>query len=165
MIRPGGPADTDTLLAFFDDAVAWMVARGQPGQWGSEPWSTQPNRVERVVAMAASNLWIAEVDGEPAGALVIDDSAPAWIPPADEPERYVRLLITKRAFAGRGIGADLLAFARERTKAEGIGLLRVDCWAGANGELIAYYVRDGFTPTEPFTVGDWHGQVLARRLD
>ncbi|WP_054055147.1 hypothetical protein [Alloactinosynnema sp. L-07] len=65
MIRPGTPADADTLLAFFDDAVAWMVTRGQSGQWGSEPLSTVPAKVDRVRGMAESpGLWISEVDGQ-----------------------------------------------------------------------------------------------------
>ena len=41
-IRPGSPADYDALLALFDEAVAWMVARGQEGQWGSRPFSERP---------------------------------------------------------------------------------------------------------------------------
>jgi hypothetical protein len=33
-IRPGIAADAPLLLALFDEAVAWLVTRGQPGQWG-----------------------------------------------------------------------------------------------------------------------------------
>ncbi|MBC6451448.1 GNAT family N-acetyltransferase [Actinokineospora xionganensis] len=165
MIRPGGPADADTMLAFLDEAVAWMVERGQSEQWGSEPWSAQPKRVARVRAMAESGLlWIAEADGAPAGALVLGEP-PEMIPPVDEPEVYIRFLITSRRLAGRGIGSDLLDFARARTRALGIGLLRVDCWAGARGRLVDYYVRNGFTPSATFTVDDWPGQVLEQRVD
>src|SRR3954465_5205598 len=38
-IRPGTPDDEGALLALFDEAVAWMVARGQTGQWGDRPFS------------------------------------------------------------------------------------------------------------------------------
>jgi hypothetical protein len=31
-VRRGVPADADPLLALFDDAVAWLLARGQTGQ-------------------------------------------------------------------------------------------------------------------------------------
>jgi len=47
-LRRGDRQDLDLLLAFFDEAVEWMVARGQPTQWGTEPWSTDPRRVSRV---------------------------------------------------------------------------------------------------------------------
>jgi GNAT superfamily N-acetyltransferase len=163
-IRPGGPDDVDVLLALFDEAVAWMVARGQPEQWGSRPFSSQPQRVERVRGLARKELWIAEWDAEPVGALAIGSDAPAYVPPAPEPETYVHLLLTSRRRAGLGIGSALLDLARERAREAGTGLLRVDCWAGAQGRLVAYYARNGFTPTGTFAVGDWPGQVLEQRL-
>ncbi|RSS37560.1 GNAT family N-acetyltransferase, partial [Streptomyces sp. WAC05858] len=43
--------------------------------------------------------------------------------------------------------------------------LRVDCWAGGGGELVAFYERNGFTATDRFLSGAWPGQVLARRVD
>lgn len=46
----------------------------------------------------SGRLWVAEADGEPAGALVLGEP-PEWIPPVDEPETYVRFLITSRRFA------------------------------------------------------------------
>ena len=51
-IRRGGPADAEHVIALFDEAVAWMVARVRG-------WS------------AGDGLWMAEADGSPAGALVV----------------------------------------------------------------------------------------------
>ena len=34
-IDRGGAADAARLLALFDDAIAWLVSRGQTGQWGT----------------------------------------------------------------------------------------------------------------------------------
>jgi hypothetical protein len=39
-IREGTPADAGAVLALFDEAVRWLVARGQTGQWGTEPFSS-----------------------------------------------------------------------------------------------------------------------------
>ena len=36
--------------------------------------------------------------------------------------------------------------------AEGIGLLRVDCWAGGDRRLVSYYASEGFTPTQEIEV-------------
>ena len=59
-LRPGGAEDAPRLLALFDDAVAWLAARGQTAQWGAEPFSARPSQVERVRAWAASGgLWFA----------------------------------------------------------------------------------------------------------
>jgi GNAT superfamily N-acetyltransferase len=76
----------------------------------------------------------------------------------------VNLLVTDRSFAGRGVGAALLDHARDLAVARGLGLLRVDCYAGDDRALVRYYESVGFTATEPFTVGEWPGQVLERRL-
>lgn len=62
--------------------------------------------------------------------------------------------------AGLGIGAALLAHAAEETRRAGVELLRVDCWAGGGGELVAFYERNGFAPASRFMSGDWPGQVL-----
>ncbi|WP_308126038.1 GNAT family N-acetyltransferase [Nonomuraea ceibae] len=166
-IRPGGPADTPAMLAMMDAAVIWMNARGNTEQWGTQPYSQRPGgaaRIEQLMAGGAPH--IAELGGEPVGAMVLDSGPSAEMPiaPADEPELYVRLLVSDRRHAGRGIGATLLALAVEETRRAGAELLRVDCWAGGGGQLVGYYVRNGFTPAEPFRYEAWPGQVLAMRV-
>ncbi|MFJ4859326.1 MULTISPECIES: GNAT family N-acetyltransferase [unclassified Streptomyces] len=166
-IRPGGPADAPAVLDMLDAAVAWMNARGNTEQWGTTPYSQKPGGVARVDRYLTENApYIAESAGAPVGVLVLDSGPSPQMPiaPAAEPERYVRLLVSDRRRAGLGIGAALLAHAAEETRRAGVGLLRVDCWAGGGGELVAFYERNGFTPTEPFLSGAWPGQVLARRL-
>ncbi|MFE5720947.1 GNAT family N-acetyltransferase [Streptomyces erythrochromogenes] len=166
-IRPGGPADAPALLDMLDSAVAWMNARGNTEQWGTTPYSRRPGGPERVERYTTENTpYVAELDGVPVGALVLDHGPSPQLPiaPAGEPERYVRLLVSDRRHAGRGIGAALLAHAAEETRRAGIALLRVDCWAGGGGELVAFYERNGFAPAERFLSGDWPGQVLARRV-
>ncbi|MFG1810453.1 GNAT family N-acetyltransferase [Streptomyces sp. NPDC049040] len=166
-IRPGGPADAPATLDMLDAAVAWMNARGNTEQWGTTPYSQKPGGVARVEKYMTDNApFIAELDGRPVGTLVLDSGPSPHVPiaPADEPERYVRLLVSDRAHAGRGVGAALLAHAVEETRRAGVDLLRVDCWAGGGGELVAYYERNGFTPTDRFTADSWPGQVLARRV-
>ncbi|MEU3725368.1 GNAT family N-acetyltransferase [Streptomyces sp. NPDC031705] len=166
-IRPGGLADAPAVLDMLDGAVAWMNARGNTEQWGTTPYSQKPGGVERVERYLTENTpYIAEVDGKPVGAMVLDSgpSPQMPIPPAGEPERYVRLLVSDRQSVGRGIGAALLAHAAEETRRAGLHLLRVDCWAGGGGELVAFYERNGFTPTDSFLSDAWPGQVLARRV-
>ncbi|MFC6984153.1 GNAT family N-acetyltransferase [Streptomyces cirratus] len=166
-IRPGGPADAPAILDMLDCAVLWMNARGNTEQWGTVPYSQRPGGAERVERYTTENLpFVAEWDGVPAGALVLDSGPSPQLPiaPAGEPERYVRLLVSDRRCAGLGIGSALLERAAEETRRAGAGLLRVDCWAGGGGELVAYYERNGFTPTGRFRSGTWPGRVLARRV-
>ncbi|WP_327350885.1 GNAT family N-acetyltransferase [Streptomyces sp. NBC_01304] len=166
-IRPGGPADVPAILTMLDAAVVWMNDRGNTEQWGSTPYSQQSGGVERVQRYTTENAsYIAELAGTPVGALVLDSGPSPQMPiaPAEEPERYVRLLISDRQHAGLGIGAALLAHATEETRRADVALLRVDCWAGGGGELVAFYERNGFIPTTRFLSGAWPGQVLARRV-
>ncbi|MGW4498331.1 N-acetyltransferase family protein [Micromonospora sp. NPDC004336] len=169
VLRPGGPADAPAVLRLLDDATAWLVARGRTGQWGTEPASTDPRRIGQADAWATGGgLWLAMLGDRPVGALVVG-AATEYVPPATEPELYVNLLVTDRAHKGAGIGGRLLAHAAELARERGLGLLRVDCYAGGDGALVRWYERQGFTPTGPFTVeragrDPWPGQVLVRRL-
>ncbi|GII81482.1 GCN5 family N-acetyltransferase [Sphaerisporangium rufum] len=163
-IRNGGPDDAAAVLEMFDAAVRRLVAAGRAAQWGTEPFSAVPARVAQVAGFAASGgMRIAEVAGRPAGCLVVGDAMP-YVPPAGEPELYVRVLLTSGAYTGRGVGAALLRRARQEAVAGGKSLLRVDCWAGGDGRLVRYYQEQGFTPAQAFTVGDWPGRVLEMRL-
>ncbi|WP_336206907.1 GNAT family N-acetyltransferase [Nonomuraea sp. LPB2021202275-12-8] len=164
VVRVGGPGDVAAVLAMFDSAVAWLVEQGRPGQWGSLPFTGDPRRTEQVEGWAAGGgMRIAEWGGEPAGCLVVGPPH-AYVPAAPEPELYVQVLVIDRRFAGRRVGGALLDWALEEAGRRGVGLLRVDCYAGDDGRLVAYYERWGFTRAEPFSVGEWPGMILERRL-
>ncbi|MET8632418.1 GNAT family N-acetyltransferase [Streptomyces sp. NPDC004096] len=167
LIRKGTTADIPVILGLLDGAVAWLVAQGRTRQWGTRPWSELPRGEETVrTYVTGGEPWIAEIDGVPAGTLTLTDGPGAYLAPADEPERYVHLLAADHRFSGRGVGSALLAHAAEEARRAGVGLLRVDCYAGDDGKLVGYYERNGFTRTETFTVGEdqWPGQVLAQRV-
>lgn len=141
-----------------------MVSRGNTAQWGTQPWSSLPARLDRVRSMLAEGeLWMAELDGDPAGALVVSDRPDPHIPPVDEPEVYVRLLLTSRRHAGKKIGSQLLDKALSIARERAVSLVRVDCYRGEDGELVRYYERNGFVKSEPFMVNEWPGQVLTQR--
>ena len=167
-VRPGGRDDVDAVLALLDGATEWLVANGRTDQWGTEPHSTNPRRIEQITGFADDGgLWIAEVDGRVVGALAVGDAL-SYVPPATEPELYIRLLVTDRASSGTGIGTDLLEHARELARGLGVSLLRVDCFGGGDGALVRYYEKQGFTRAETFGVpisdSEWPGQILFQRL-
>ncbi len=163
-LRHGGPADLERVLALFDEAVEWLVARGQPDQWGHEPWSTRREARDRVIGLVSGGgLWLAERDGETLGALTVGDAPDYVEDEADGDELYVQLLITSRRHAGEGLGALLVDHARTLAVERRARVLRVDCWAGAP-TLVGWYESQGFTRTSTFDVGGWRGQVLAMDL-
>ncbi|KKJ96953.1 GCN5 family acetyltransferase [Micromonospora sp. HK10] len=168
-VRRGGPEDATTVLRLLDSATAWLAARGRTGQWGTGPASTDPRRIAQADVWAGGGgLHLATLDDTVVGALVVGE-ATGYVPPAVEPELYVNLLVTDRAYAGRGIGARLLAYAAELARDRGVGLLRVDCYGGDDRALVRFYEGCGFTATDRFAVErpgrePWPGQVLERRL-
>ncbi|MER7497713.1 GNAT family N-acetyltransferase [Streptomyces pharetrae] len=171
-IRDGRPDDLPALLGMLDSCVEWLAAEGRTGQWGTKPLSRNPRTVESVQRdMSEGEVFVAEADGV-AAAVLTATGAPgphlSHLPPPGEPERYIRWLASDRRFKGYGVGAALLAHVAEATRRAGISLLRVDCYAGGDGKLVAYYERHGFSRTDTYTVmadgQEWPGQVLARRV-
>ncbi|KAE8422207.1 hypothetical protein BDV36DRAFT_246151 [Aspergillus pseudocaelatus] len=180
------------VLHLLDTAVQWLVSQDRTGQWGTAPFSENPQRAEQLRGFSTTGhgLWLAikaennipilpqnrmsniqpqTMDGETpgiiVGALAIGERSP-YVPPVSEPELYVRLLVTDRRCAGNQIGKRLLDHARDLARNARISLLRVDCYAGGDGKLIQYYESQGFKRVESFNVeGEWPCQVLDQRLE
>jgi GNAT superfamily N-acetyltransferase len=164
-IRRGGPDDVPVIMAMLDGAVAWLAGNGRTGQWGAEPWSRDPGRVGRISGIARDDeLLVAEEDAGPAGVMAVAPRPPSYVGAVDEPELYITLLVTDRAFAGHGVGGTLIGEAKRLARARGAGLLRVDCYGGGDGRLVEYYRRQGFEAVAEFTVGDWPGRLLSQRV-
>ncbi|WP_369683796.1 GNAT family N-acetyltransferase [Pseudomonas costantinii] len=165
VIRRASVADAPAVLQVFDDVIAWFVSMGNQGQWGTEPWSASADRVARVSeACAMPDAWVVEAPGgRIRAALVLGEPMP-YVPPATEPEVYVRLLIAARDDGVRGVGRRLLAFADDRARAMGVKRLRVDCYGGGTGALVGFYESCGYERIAAFDVEGWPGQLLGRRL-
>lgn len=169
--RPGTGADLDAVMRLFDAAVAWLVARGQPEQWGTEPWSADPARVERMrvaisgEAVNGGEFWVAVDEADHVvGATIVSETPMPYIEPVAERELYVGLLISDPAHRGENIGGSLLDRAKAIARERGIDLLRVDCFAGGDGSLVRYYESQGFRQVRPFEVKGWPGMLLAQRV-
>jgi GNAT superfamily N-acetyltransferase len=162
-IRAGDETDGPTVVAIFDEAVDWLVERGQTGQWGATPFSERPGISERVHGFRiGGGLHIAERDGEPVGVLVVGP-APAYAPPASVPELYIILLLSSRRLAGHGIGHALVSRAVELGYDRKAEILRVDCWAHAPG-LVRWYEKQGFERSGRFELNGWQGQIFSMQL-
>lgn len=179
-LRPGTVEDVPAMLRLMDIATAWLVKKGQTGQWGTERHSTNPDRIKQATELAESGgTWIAvdtnysppksgdeelSVINGVVGAITLGQ-ANHYVQPATEPELYVKYLASDRASSGKGIGTLLLEKARALAREAGVSLLRLDCYAGGSGGLVRYYESQGFKRMEAFEAKGWPGQVLIQRLD
>lgn len=174
LIRIAEPADVRPVLELFDAIVEWLVAQGRTGQWGTQPWSARPELVARIEGrIGRGELRVAVDEHAPEtilGVLGLSEDCGEYVSPPPEPELFVSLLGTSRAAKGRDIGGLLLDEARAEARRRGLRLLRVDCYAGDDGKLAAWYLGQGFATVETFTVKregqpDWPGMLLAEHLD
>jgi GNAT superfamily N-acetyltransferase len=164
-VRPGSMGDYDDVLALMDDAVAWLVSQERTGQWGSDPMSgTETRRAHFRKEIEANDLWIAEIEGKSVGAMLLGDKPMPYVDAVDEPEIYLHLLVTSSAHRGSGIGRALVEKAIDEAIGKGVGLIRVDCYAGDDQKLVAQYERLGFKRVAPFNVGEWPGMLLSMRV-
>lgn len=168
VIRTGGPADLEPLLRLLDDAVRWLAEDGHGDMWGTVPFSARPGGIAQATGWVNGDvLFVAEVDGAVVGALGVG-ARPPFVPPPTQPELYLTIQVVDRAFRGRGISGLMMDHARDLARSRGVGVIRGDCWAGADGAVLRHYRGLGFDLGETFTVdipsGPWPGQVIVTRV-
>ena len=164
-IRAGSTEDFDDIIALMDEAVAWLAGQGRTGQWGSEPFSSRQASVDHMRREVEGNdLWMAEIDGEPVGAMLLGEAPTRYVDPVEERELFLHLLVTSRRVIGQGVGRALVDRAIDVARERGIDLIRVDCYGGDDRKLVRAYERLGFTPTHVVMVNEWPAQVLEMRV-
>ena len=139
------PDDLDTLVAFRDEAAAWLASQGID-QW-QEPWPTERphGRGHATQHRGRGDLHRLGRRRTPAATITIN----RWAKPelwteeeAAEPALYAHKVTVDRAYAGQGFGAELLDWAGTRAADEGADWLRVDVWT-TNEHLQHYYLTPG----------------------
>ncbi|WP_280276639.1 GNAT family N-acetyltransferase [Nocardia wallacei] len=145
-IRQARPADLGTICRLRLQRTAWLAARGSD-QWTREgrglPIELFARAVER--SLRAGETWIAEVDGEPAGTITVNDRADEglWSPGELADAVVVHYMIVDLHFTGLRLGTALLAHAAAIARARHRTWVRLDAWT-TNPGLHAYYHRAGF---------------------
>ena len=141
------PDDLGALVAFRDEAAAWLAADGID-QW-QEPWPTEDLMVEGMLRNieAGETFIVWDDDHTPAATITVN----RWAKPElwteqerAEPALYAHKVTVDRAYGGQGLGAELLDWAGTKAADEGADWLRVDVWT-TNERLQHYYLREGFT--------------------
>ncbi|MGH3329396.1 MAG: GNAT family N-acetyltransferase [Streptomycetales bacterium] len=164
-ITPAEPCDLDVILALRDEAARWLRERGSD-QW-QRPWPSEDLQAERIrSSIANGETWMVRDGDRTAATLAIDHEAnPTLWTEAERAESalFVHRLIVSRAYAGKGLGAQLLNWATEKAR-QGARWLRVDVWT-TNYDLQRYYLAQGFGHVRTLHLEDYpSGALLQRRV-
>ncbi len=129
-----------TFVAIHEEAAGWLWARGIR-QW--RPGEYALATLERELA-DGHEVYLARRDADPVGGFTLQwEDVEVW---EEQPPvaGYLHALCVRRAYAGRELGAALLASAGRRVASAGRPWLRLDCWEG-NTTLRAWYEGLGFS--------------------
>ena len=141
--------DTAAVRALIQEAADWLTARGIR-QW--IPGAYPADRVARGVARGEVFV-VRGADGALDATLQLQDADPEVWGADDGRALYLHRLTVARVCAGRGLGAQLLAWALAEAAARGRTLLRLDCVA-SNAFLRRYYAAAGFSERGDVALGE-----------
>ncbi|MFF7330652.1 GNAT family N-acetyltransferase [Streptomyces sp. NPDC008150] len=140
IIAPAEPHDVAKLLAFREQAAAWL--RGL----GSDQWS-RPYPADKLLATIEQGTVFMLRDGHTtAGTITLTPDAEAGLWTADElaePSMFVNKLTIAREYSGQNLGGRLLDWAGDRAHRAGARWVRLDAWT-TNEALQRYYLNHGF---------------------
>lgn len=141
IITPAEPHDVSKLLAFREEAAAWL--RGL----GSDQWS-RPYPADKLLATIEAGTVFMLRDGHTtAGTITLTSQAEEGLwteKELAEPSLYINKLTVAREYAGQDLGGRLLDWAGDRAHRAGAQWVRLDAWT-ANKRLQRYYLDHGFT--------------------
>jgi len=138
-VRQASADDAVTVDGMIREAAAWVDALGEV-MW--EDGELDAGRIRDEVA--AGMFFLAVISGAVAGAIRFQLEDQLFWPDRPVGEAaFVHRLVVRRAFKGQGVARALLEWAVRHARAQGRGLLRLDCDAN-RPKLRALYESCGF---------------------
>jgi GNAT superfamily N-acetyltransferase len=138
-VRQAQALDAPVVQDLLDEAARWVDALGVI-MWDES--ELDPGRVDAEVA--AGQFFIAEVDGDPAGAIKFQlEDQLFWPDLVHDDSAFVHRLVVRRRYKGQGVSTALLQWAVRRAGAMGKQYLRLDCDA-SRSKLRQLYEAFGF---------------------
>ncbi|MCT2589371.1 GNAT family N-acetyltransferase [Streptomyces sp. N2-109] len=140
IVTPAQPDDLTRLLAFREEAAAWL------SELGSDQW-TRPYPADRLLATIEAGTVFMVRDGAsiPATITITPEAEQGLWTDEElaEPSIFVNKLTVARTHAGQNLGGRLLDWAGDRAYRASAKWLRLDAWT-TNEALQRYYRQQGF---------------------
>ena len=138
-VRQAMPIDATTIQDMLKEAAQWVDALGVV-MW--DEGELDPERVAREIA--AGQFFIAEIDGDPAGAVRFQlEDRLFWPDLAVDDSAFIHRLVVRRRYKGHGVSTALMQWAVDRARSTGKSYLRLDTDA-SRPKLRELYERFGF---------------------
>ncbi|MET8775692.1 GNAT family N-acetyltransferase [Nocardia sp. NPDC050713] len=146
VFRQADIGDLGMICRLRVQRTAWLTARGSD-QWTIAGRGLPIEIFARGVgrSLDAGETWIAEVDGEPAATITVNDRADPglWSQWELADAVVVHFMIVDLRFAGQRLGHRMLAHAGQLARERDRDWVRLDAWT-TNADLHDYYRRAGF---------------------
>ena len=137
--RLATPPDLEATHEIYRGVCLWLHdARGITDQWDRD---VSQEEIEGLIA--SSQLYLATLQGEDAGAFKLNEKDHHW--DDDGTALYVHAFAVNRKFKGQNIGKAMLDWAAEEARSRGKQYLRLDCM-DENTRLKQYYIEAGMEP-------------------
>lgn len=151
--------DVETAISIMKEAAEWLIATGRK-LWSHEKLTREKLMYNR----QQDDFYVAYVDGEPAGAMILDWKDPEiWGDDSGTESGYIHKLSVRRTFAGKGLPSRLIGHATAVCLSKEISLLRLDCDA-TRPFLLELYPKLGFIEHRRIQWNDWKLALFERNL-
>jgi GNAT superfamily N-acetyltransferase len=122
-VRRATASDAAVVQAMLQEAAQWVDALGVV-MW--DEGELAPDRVDADIA--AGQFFIADVDGEAAGAVIFQLEDHLFCPDLEQSDSaFLHRLVVRRRYRGLGVSTALMRWARSRASDLGKRYLRLDC--------------------------------------
>ena len=132
-------SEIDIVLGILDEAAAWLSENKIPTVWAPGGFSRQLFLDQ----IANGDVYIGSIDDQPVGTFILQWKDLQFWGEQPPDAGYVHKLATRPAYAGRGIGVEMLKWAEKTARAAGKRFLRLNCLA-EDRKIRDYYERAGF---------------------
>ena len=156
-VRRARIEDVPVVAEMLDEATAFVKTMGR------DQWPVPFPHGELRQRIARGELYVVEVDGEPAATftLLVDDPKFWGERPPDAV--YLHKLAVRRAFAGQGLGVRIVEWVVSEAERRGRTFIRLDCQRDLPG-IRRYYERLGFELRGELERGDFAWALYERRV-